>query len=203
MTPQRIGPGTLVVATPDLLDPPFRRTVVLLLAHGEEGTLGVVLNRPSEQAVRNVLPGWERWISKPRAMYYGGPVGTSSALCIGVRRAGSSVPPGSVQEEVDALLDPVGPPLARVSGELVLVDLDSEPQTTVEALRGARIYAGHSGWGPGQLDDEITEGSWYVLDSEPEDILVGSDVDLWFRVLRRQGMPLALDAYQPPEPSLN
>lgn len=202
MTP-RLGPGLLLVATADLLDPSFRRSVVLLLAHGEDGSLGVVLNRPSETAVQTVLPAWERWVSKPRAMYYGGPVATSSALCVGVRRAGSSEPSGSIQQEIDALLDPVGPPLARVSGELVLVDLDAEPEVTVEALRGVRIFAGHSGWGPGQLDDEIAEGSWHVLDSESDDILIGPRDDLWFRVLRRQGLPLALQAYRPLEATLN
>jgi len=202
MTP-RLAPGLLLVASPELVDPPFRRTVVLLLAHGDEGSVGVVLNRPSETSVQTVLPAWERWVTRPRAMYYGGPVATSSALCVGVRRAGSSQPLGSMQDEIDALLDPVGPPLARVSGELVLVDLEAEPQRTVEALRGVRIYAGHAGWSPGQLDAEITQGSWYVLASDSDDILIDAGVDLWFRVLRRQGLPLALEAYQPMEASLN
>ncbi|WP_051265787.1 YqgE/AlgH family protein [Nakamurella lactea] len=197
------GPGSLLVATPSLIDPSFQRTVILLLAHGDDGTLGVVLNRPSETSVQTVLPGWERWVSKPRAMFYGGPVGSSSALCVGVRRAGTSAPAGSLEQEIDSLLDPVARPLARVSGELVLVDLDSDPLEIFTQLRGARVYAGHSGWGAGQLADEIDQGSWYVLDSEADDVLAGPSVDLWFRVLRRQGLPLALAAYQPLEPSLN
>jgi putative transcriptional regulator len=53
------------------------------------------------------------------------------------------------------------------------------------------------------LADEIDQGSWYVLDSEADDVLAGPTVDLWFRVLRRQGLPMALQAYQPLEPSLN
>lgn len=197
------GPGSLLVATAALVDPSFRRTVILLLAHGDEGSLGVVLNRPSETSVQTVLPGWERWVSKPRAMFYGGPVEPSSALCIGVRRAGISSPAGSLEQEIDSLLDPVARPLARVSGELVLVDLDSDPAEIVTQLRGARVYAGHSGWGAGQLADEIEQGSWYVLDSEADDVLAGPNQDLWFRVLRRQGLPMALAAYQPLEPSLN
>jgi putative transcriptional regulator len=163
----------------------------------------VVLNRPSETSVQEVLPGWERWVNKPRAMFYGGPVGSSSALCVGVRRAGTSPPGGSLEQEIVSLLDPVGPPLARVSGELVLVDLDADPTEIFGQLRGARVYAGHSGWGAGQLDDEIEQGSWYVLDSEADDVLAGPGADLWFRVLRRQGLPMALTAYQPLEPSLN
>ena len=198
-----IGPGTLVVATPGLVEPTFRRTVILMLAHGETGSLGVVLNRRSETAVQAVLPGWERWVSKPRAMYFGGPVAPASALCVGVRRAGSSAAPGSLDSQIDAVLDPVRPPLARVSGELVLVDLDADPQSAAELLRGARIYAGHAGWGPGQLDQEIEEGSWLVLDSQPDDVLASAADDLWFSVLRRQGLPLALTAYMPLDPSLN
>lgn len=199
----RVGPGMLLVAKPTLLDPSFRRTVILLLAHGVGGSLGVVLNRPSETAVQAVLPQWQAWVSKPRAMFFGGPVDPQSALCVGVRRSGSSQPTGSVSDDVDALLDPVGPPLARVSGELVLVDLDAEPETTVALLRGARIFAGHSGWEADQLDREIAEDSWYVTDSEAEDVLALPGTDLWFSVLRRQGLPVALDAYHPLEASLN
>lgn len=193
----------LLVAKPSLIDPTFRRTVILLLAHGVDGSLGVVLNRPSETAVQAVLPQWQAWVSAPRAMYFGGPVEPQSALCVGVRRSGSSQPTGSPAGDVDALLDPVGPPLARVSGELVLVDLDAEPRSTVALLRGARIFAGHAGWEADQLDREIDEDSWYVTDSEAQDVLVPSRTDLWFRVLRRQGLPVALEAYQPLEASLN
>jgi putative transcriptional regulator len=70
-------------------------------------------------------------------------------------------------------------------------------------LRGLRIFAGHAGWGADQLVEEIAEGAWYVLDGLPDDILVGPLVDLWFRVLRRQPMPLALEAYHPGDLSRN
>lgn len=199
----RPGPGMLLVAKPSLIDPSFRRTVILLLAHGTDGSVGVVLNRRSETAVQAVLPQWQAWVSKPRTMFVGGPLEPQSALCVGVRRSGSSQPTGSVSEEMDALLDPVGPPLARVSGELVLVDLDAEPESTVALLRGARIFAGHAGWDSGQLDREIAEDSWYVTDSEAQDVLALPSTDLWFSVLRRQGLPVALEAYRPLEASLN
>lgn len=179
----RLRAGSLLVAHPDLPDPNFRRTVVFLVAHGDEGSVGVVLNRPSETAVFNVLPGWADHVSAPRAIYVGGPVQTNGAMCVGVRRTG-----------VDP--DETGG-IATVTGPVVLVDLDGEPEAITPLLRGLRIYAGHAGWSAEQLTGEVEEGSWYVLDSLPDDLLVPATVDLWFRVLRRQGFPLAWQAYHP------
>lgn len=191
--------GTLLVAKPSLTDPSFRRAVVLLLTHGDEGSLGVILNRPTETAVQTIFPQWQGVVAKPRVMFEGGPVERNSAMCIGVRRSGTA----GVGGEVDAVLDPVGPPFARVSGELVLVDLDAAPATVMVQLRSARVFAGHASWGAGQLVGEIDEGSWHVIDSQGEDVMTGPRVDLWFRVLRRQPRPLALEAYFPVDATLN
>ena len=81
--------GMLLVATPGLRDPNFRRTVVYLVAHSGEGTVGVVLNRPSETAVQNVLPTWASHTARPHAVFAGGPVQTSAAMCLGVCRTGT------------------------------------------------------------------------------------------------------------------
>ncbi len=75
---ESLRPGMLLVATPDLRDPHFRRTVVYLVAHGSDGTVGVILNRPSETAVQNVLPSWASHTSRPHAVFAGGPGGTPS-----------------------------------------------------------------------------------------------------------------------------
>jgi putative transcriptional regulator len=186
---ESIKPGWLLVAAPQLGDPNFRRTVVYLIAHGAEGTIGVVLNRPSETAVYNVLPAWAGHASRPQAVFVGGPVQTSAAMCLAVLRTG---------------VDPdERPSMARVTGPVVLVDLDAEPDAVTEDLRGLRIYAGHAGWGADQLADEIGEGAWYVLPGLPDDLLAGPTTDLWFRVLRRQPLPLALQAYHPGDLSRN
>lgn len=175
--------GTLLVATPELRDPHFRRTVVYLVAHGEDGTVGVILNRPSETAVQNVLPGWASHTSRPHAVFAGGPVQTSSAMCLGVCRVGTN------PVEVDGVVG--------VTGPVVLVDLDADPELVTPALRGARIYAGRAGWDAQQLVDEILEGSWYVVPGLPDDVIAGPRTDLWFSVLRRQPFPLAMMAYHP------
>jgi putative transcriptional regulator len=186
----RIAPGRLLVATPGLLDPNFRRTVVYLIAHGADGSVGVVLNRPSETAVHTVLPGWAEHISAPRTVFVGGPVQTNGAMCVAVRRAG--VDPDLVSGIAPVTLGPV-----------VLVELDGEPDEIVPMLRGLRVYGGHAGWSEGQLAEEVAEGSWFVLDALPDDLIAGARTDLWFRVLRRQGQPLAFTAYHPGDLALN
>ena len=179
----------LLVATPTLLDPNFRRTVVYLVAHGADGSAGLVLNRRTETAVHSILPGWVARAAKPQAVFAGGPVQLSGAMCLGVTRTG--VDPTEV------------PGVVRVSGSVVLVDLDSDPDDAALHMDGVRIFAGHSGWGPEQLDAEIAEGAWHVLPSRTSDVLAGPKLDLWFRVLRRQGFPLAWQAYLPADEHRN
>lgn len=181
--------GRLLVATPRLLDPNFSRTVVYLIAHGDEGSAGLVLNRRSETAVHNVLPAWTACAAKPQAVYAGGPVQPAGAMCLGVSR------PGVNPVEVDGVV--------RVHGSVVLVDLDTDPDVLGDSLQGVRIFAGHAGWAEGQLAEEIAEGAWYVVDSQAEDVLAGARADLWFSVLRRQGFPLAWQAYRPASPDGN
>lgn len=193
--PRRSGPnrapaaGMLLVAAPELLDPNFYRTVVYLVAHGDDGSAGLVLNRRTETAVHNILPNWTSQVVRPQAVYAGGPVQLSGAMCLGVSRTG--VNPSEVRGVV------------RVAGSVVLVDLDSDPHETGSNLSGVRIFAGHAGWSEGQLAAEVAEGAWHVLPSLPGDVLTGPKHDLWFEVLRRQGFPLAWTAYVARDPHLN
>jgi putative transcriptional regulator len=185
----RPAAGMLLIATSELRDPQFRRTVVYLVAHGEEGSAGLVLNRRTETAVHSVLPAWAGHVAKPQAVYSGGPVQPSGAMCLGVSRGGYY--PGD------------GSGLVRVAGRVVLVDLDSEPAIAAATLSGVRIFAGHAGWGEGQLATEIGEGAWFVVPGRDDDILTGPMVDLYFRALRRQGFPLSWEAYRPSEMERN
>jgi len=178
-----VEPGSLLVAAPGLLDPNFRRTVVFVIDHRESGTLGVVLNRPSEVAVVDVLPVWGRHTTRPQAVFVGGPVEQKTALCLAALRPGN---------------DPRGiSGVVAVRGPVALVDLDSDPEDLMPRVRGLRVFAGYSGWDGGQLDSEIGRGDWIVVPALPDDVMVLPGVDLWGRVLRRQGMPLALLATHP------
>lgn len=173
----------LLVAAPGLLDADFRRTVVYVIEHRDRGTLGVVLNRPSEVSLRDVLPSWEPLSSKPRSVFVGGPVEAETALCLAALRAGN---------DPAALGGLVG-----VRGPVALVDLDGDPSVLAPRLRCLRVFAGYSGWEAGQLGGEIARGDWIVVPALPDDIVAGHDADLWGRVLRRQGMPIALLATFP------
>jgi putative transcriptional regulator len=180
------APGRLLVAGPALVDPNFARTIVLLLDTGDDGALGVVLNRPTELPVAEVLSGWTGLLVDPPVLFQGGPVETDSALGV------AQIAPGA---------DPVGwRPLFASTG---LVDLD----TPVELLGGAvtrlRIFAGYAGWSAAQLEGEIGEGAWYVVPAEPEDAFEPDPAALWTNVLRRQGGRLAMLATMPAEPGLN
>ncbi|EID09323.1 YqgE/AlgH family protein [Mycolicibacterium phlei] len=185
----RVRAGTLLLANTDLLEPTFRRSVIYIVEHNDGGTLGVVLNRPSETAVYNVFPQWAKLVAKPKTMFIGGPVKRDAALCLATLRAG---------------MDATGVPgLRHVQGRVVMVDLDADPDTVAPVLEGARIFAGYSGWTIGQLDGEIERDDWIVLSALPSDVLVEPRVDLWGRVLRRQPLPLSLLATHPIDVSRN
>ncbi|HLU57184.1 MAG TPA: YqgE/AlgH family protein [Pseudonocardia sp.] len=178
-----MAPGTLLVAAPGLLDPHFRRTVIYIIEHRPRGTLGVVLNRPSEVTVRDVLPSWAPLSSQPPSVFVGGPVESETALCLAAVRTGQD------PNAVDGLI--------AVRGPVALVDLDSDPAAIAPRLRGLRVFAGYSGWDAGQLAAEIARGDWIVVPAIPDDVLARNNGSLWGHVLRRQGMPLALLATYP------
>ncbi|MFJ1543464.1 YqgE/AlgH family protein [Streptomyces sp. NPDC088246] len=178
--------GRLLVATPALADPNFDRAVVLLLDHDEEGSLGVVLNRPTPVGVGDILTSWAGLTGEPDVVFQGGPVSLDSAL-------GVAVIPGDE--------GPLG--WRRVYGAIGLVDLEAPPELLAAASGSLRIFAGYAGWGPGQLETELGEGAWYVVESEPGDVSSPRPEHLWRAVLRRQRSELAMIATYPDDPSLN
>ncbi len=178
--------GSLLVATPSLVDPNFEHTVVLVLDL-DEGALGVVLNRPSPVPVGEVLPGWEDVLAGPDVLFQGGPVATDSALAVGVLSPGED--------------EPVG--FRRLFGQTGIIDLDAPTEILVPALTGMRVFAGYAGWGLGQLEAEIEEGSWYVLPAVAGDVFGADPEGLWARVLRRQPGELAWVSTRPLDPGMN
>lgn len=173
--------GRLLVASTSLVDPNFANAVVLVLAHGDEGALGVVLNRPTEVAVADTLEGWDQLASDPPVIFQGGPVALDSVIGVGRVLAGERDP--GIQE---------------VTGRIGVVDLDRDAASS--NLEAVRLFAGHAGWGPGQIEDEIDEGSWFVVDAEPDDVTTADPGELWRGVLVRQG---GVFATFPEDPSLN
>ncbi|QXC60362.1 YqgE/AlgH family protein [Aquihabitans sp. G128] len=177
--------GRLLVATPLIGDPNFERTVVLLLAHGGEGAFGVVINRPSETSVHEVADEWAPHVAAPGVVFVGGPVGTDSV--VGIARC---------------VADP-GPSFGRLVGDLGTVDLHRPPGGDDHPWSGVRLFAGSAGWAPGQLEDELEEGAWWVVDPTPDDLTTADPSALWAAVLRRQPGQVAWFANHPLDTSAN
>lgn len=178
--------GRLLVATPTLYDPNFFRTVVLVLEHGDDGALGVVLNRPSETVVGETLPDWSPVASSPNVVFVGGPVSPDAA--IGLARADGSDDTGG---------------WVPLFGHLGTIDLGRSPGDLRVDVQNLRVFAGYAGWSAGQLDGELESGGWFVVDAAPDDVFTSDPGGLWASVLRRQGGKLAMFAAAPPHPSLN
>ncbi|MFD5134703.1 YqgE/AlgH family protein [Streptomyces sp. NPDC058378] len=192
--------GRLLVAAPALADPNFHRAVVLLLDHDEEGSLGVVLNRPTPVGVGDILGSWAGLTGEPDVVFQGGPVSLDSALGVAVIPGDEGSSQGS-RLRTGGDEAPIG--WRRVHGAICLVDLDAPPELLAAALGSLRIFAGYAGWGPGQLESELADGAWYVVESEPGDVSSPRPENLWRAVLRRQRSELAMIATYPDDPSLN
>lgn len=179
--------GRLLVASPMLTDDNFRRTVILMLDHGDDGALGLVMNRPMDVDVASVLPAWQPYTTAPGRLFQGGPVQLDSALGL-VAMPGTGGEPRGVR---------------LLIGSIGLVDLDAQPEPIAPGLAGLRIFAGYAGWSPGQLEDEIADGAWYVVDSEARDAFTDHPQRLWRDVLRRQRGRLAMVSTYPDDATLN
>jgi putative transcriptional regulator len=186
--------GSLLVAMPALADPTFAGTVVYVLDHSESGTLGVVLGRPSQVEIRDVLPGWCDLAVEPGVFHVGGPCETDTALCLAT--VGDPETPGTGGEGV--------PGLRRVAGKVHLVDLDGDASALVGHIVGLRVFAGYAGWSPGQLAAEIAEGAWACVRGRAEDVLSrAAGPQLWRQVMGRQAGRLAVLSTAPADPSGN
>lgn len=170
--------GRLLVATPTLLDPNFYRTVIYVAEHGEDGALGIVLNRPTTEAVADHIEGWSTSLAAPSVVFIGGPVSNEVAVAVAEN---PSIPPPSWNPE-----------LANVG----LLDITDGPER-IGGVDRLRIFSGYSGWVAGQLEMELTSGSWFVLDAMPDDIFSTDPAGLWVAVLRRQPGRLAFYASFP------
>jgi len=175
--------GHLLVAGPTLVDPNFRRTVVLVGEHGEEGAMGLVLNRPSETDVDEAVPPLADLEGVDELVYVGGPVQPEAVVVLG---------DFTDPEQAGVLV--VGS-IGFLPGE---VDRDE-----LGELARARVYAGYAGWGPGQLEQELEEGSWIVEPAQPEDVFTDAPDQLWSEILRRKGGPFRVLALMPEDPRQN
>lgn len=175
--------GRLLVAMPTLNGDEFYRTVILMLAHGPQGALGVVLNRPTEVPVGELFPELSLEASVPSVLFTGGPVEPDGIICLG-RGADAKEKPG----------------FAPVLDRWGSIDPRQPPPGGVDAVR---VYRGYAGWSRGQLEDELDRSSWLVFDAWPEDLTNPEPEDMWMRVIDRQGPKFEKLKNVPRNPSLN
>ena len=175
--------GQLLIASPSLLDPNFRRAVVLVTEHSKEGAAGLVLNRPSPSAVAELVPSLEPLVEDEEPLWFGGPVQPNAVLVLG--------------EFVDP--DDAAVPLFGALGFPALDD----PEEVVPATTRRRVFAGYAGWEAGQLEDELGREDWILEAAQPDDPFTESPADLWSDVLRRKGGIYELVARIPEDPSVN
>jgi len=169
--------GQLLIAAPQLIDY-FRRTVVLVIEHTDEGAMGVVLNRPTDAEVSELVPELAELAGGDAVVHAGGPVARDTIVAL-----------GDFERPEEA-----GTPVAGTLGLL-------SPDRPDPALRRMRVYAGYAGWAPGQLDAELDQDAWIVGQAAPDDPFATHD--LWTAVLARKGGSYALLASMPSDPSLN
>jgi putative transcriptional regulator len=178
--------GMLLVAAPTMREPTFARTVISILEHNDEGALGVVINRPGDASLLEIVPPVADLASQPAVLFAGGPVEPQAAIALGF-------------VAVDAPPDGWRP----VVHPIVTVDLDVDPIVLATSLRELRVFAGYAGWTAGQLENEIAHGAWYVVEALPLDAFDALPDRLWSAVLRRQPWPLSAVATCPVDPTMN
>ena len=185
--------GAILVATNALEDPNFARTVIYLLEHSLHGSLGVILNRPSELSVGRALPEWKSVVTDPAVLFNGGPMEPGGVLALGRQTASS--PPATAPVEGAGWTD--------LGGDLGAIDLSAGPAGLGVPLDNLRLFQGYSGWGTRQLDAELSAGAWWVFHALPSDIFSIQPAQLRERVVRRQGAAWSAFLHAPDDASLN
>ena len=161
--------GRLLVATPALFDPNFRRAVVLVGEHGEEGAMGLVLNRPSDVTVGEAVPPLAAVAGPESRVHVGGPVQPEAVLVLA------------------EFTDPSAA-ATLVVGDVGFASSEGELEGIGDAVRRARVFAGYSGWGPGQLEAEIASGAWLHASADPKLVFDTPADDMWEDALRSLGI---------------
>ena len=174
--------GKLLVSSPALVDPNFRKTVVLITHHDEEGAMGLVLSRPSEVAAVEAVPALGSLPGAADPVFVGGPVQPEAFMAL-------------------AEFTDVGDSAAAIFGDVGFMSAEAEPGDL--DVRRVRLFAGYAGWGPGQLEAELAEPSWIVVSARPGDPFADDPDELWRAVIHRKGGPFSLMENMPFDPGLN
>ena len=166
---QDLANGVFLVAQPALTEATFRRTVILITQPPQAGTIGVIINRSTEIPLREVLPDHEHLAQQPHNLHFGGPVERQGLMFL-VRA--DTPPPRSIPVLRDVYL----------TGD---ADWVNNALATATTLSAVRVYAGYSGWAPGQLRSEIEREGWYILPADSETIFDKNPAGVWLELVKR------------------
>ena len=172
--------GKLLLANGSLFGDVFRQTVILMAEHDEDGALGFVVNRPTQMVIDRDESAEQTFVVD-ETVYSGGPVQQSALTVIAEFM--------SPEHAARLIFDAVG-----------FLDLEA---SAASAVKRARVFAGYSGWGPGQLEGELAEGSWVVTDATADLVFEVEPDEVWKEALRRMGGEYALMATMPYDPGMN
>jgi putative transcriptional regulator len=161
----QLGKGRFLVASRKLVDPNFKKTIVLLIEHGPTGALGLVINQRSELRVSTLLPGVEELRGSKLRVFLGGPVALQGVMLL----LRTDDPP---QESIQVLAD------VHLSGSLeVLREYGKRGEDRM------RAYVGHAGWAPGQLESEVARGDWHVVPGSAAEVFADDTEAVWPRII--------------------
>jgi len=175
--------GSLLIAAGQLLDPNFRRTVILLAEHEDHGALGLVLNRPAEIPVSEIAPPLGPFVAEGTPIFLGGPVQKEAVLILA-----DYADPGRCERQIFGGVGFAAP---------------HDADDPLSGIRRARVFAGYAGWGPGQLESELAEDAWIIEPALPDDVFTDDPGHLWAAVLRRKGGDYKMLSLMPSDVSTN
>ncbi|TNF73617.1 MAG: DUF179 domain-containing protein [Acidobacteria bacterium] len=179
----------LLLAMPQVLDPFFYRSVILLLRHNDEGSYGFIINRPTEIELAEILEGMEiTWQGEPTLMaFFGGPVQSQIGSVMFASESGEWL--ANADDEGTTEVSP---------GVHISQSLEDLGRLAADPPTSFRLFLGYAGWGPGQLMDEIMRNDWLTAPVLDELLFSAEPEGVWATALRSVGIdPAALPSWVP------
>lgn len=186
----------LLVSETELADPDFVRSLVLMLSHNEEGAFGLIVNQKTEVTISKVIEGFEGSPAGDIPLYLGGPVEQTFVFTLH-----SGLPDGQKSQLAREIVPNMffEPDFNLVRNYL----LETWPGTHIEERPVIRIYAGYSGWAPGQVENELRQASWIVIPATAGITFAPNPEDAYLDALRKKGGIYWIAAEMGFKPSLN
>lgn len=164
-----LAKGNFIVASSDLKDPNFSKTVILLVEYGWQGATGLIINRPTDVKLSKVLPEIEKLARRKDRVYIGGPVASNWMMILIV----SEIQP----EESHHVFGDI-----YVSSSLAVMERLIDSKNKGERFH---VYSGYAGWAPGQLEHEISRGDWLILQADENTVFDKNPSEIWLEMVRR------------------